>query len=183
MNTSEIKIFTVSLPKTQPDIYNSVRGIFFETSSKKIFTDEAQKEAFFRCWTDYYLSKNYSGSLLIAQQNNKILGYLMGCFNSQTAQVYFNSRIASYNLFANLFSKYPAHLHINLTPLSQGKGVGTKLLQHFFKTLIKNNINGVHIVTAPESKNINFYKKNGFNFTKVGQLKNSSPLFMGKLLN
>jgi ribosomal protein S18 acetylase RimI-like enzyme len=64
---------------------------------------------------------------------------------------------------ADLWAKYPAHLHINLLPDYQSMGLGTRLMKHFEQHLIRQGIRGVHLDTTSQNhKAIPFYKKMGF---------------------
>jgi len=58
---------------------------------------------------------------------------------------------------------YPAHLHINLLPPFQGKGLGKGLVNNLMEELIRLGIPGVHLgVNAKNTGAIEFYKKTGF---------------------
>ena len=58
---------------------------------------------------------------------------------------------------------YPAHLHIDLLPNIQGKGVGRRLMDALFSELKKRGIPGVHLgVGSSNESAIVFYKKVGF---------------------
>ena len=58
---------------------------------------------------------------------------------------------------------YPAHLHIDILPLAQKKGYGSKLITVFIKQLNYLNVKGVHLVVGKKNQNaIGFYKKVGF---------------------
>ena len=57
---------------------------------------------------------------------------------------------------------YPAHLHIDILPIAQGKGYGRKLIKIFFDELQSKNIQGVHLTVSKSNQNaIGFYKKLG----------------------
>ena len=61
------------------------------------------------------------------------------------------------------YTNYPAHLHINLLPVIQGQGAGSKLIESLFKELKEQNIAGLHLnirFTNPSA--LQFYKKMGF---------------------
>ncbi|PKF63106.1 GNAT family N-acetyltransferase [Psychromonas sp. psych-6C06] len=58
---------------------------------------------------------------------------------------------------------YPAHLHINLLPATQGHGIGRKLITTFLKHLKALQISGVHLeVSRSNASAISFYEKLGF---------------------
>lgn len=58
---------------------------------------------------------------------------------------------------------YPAHLHIDLLPILQGKGVGRQLMLCFFALLRQRGCAGVHLgVSEANARAIAFYEKIGF---------------------
>ena len=58
---------------------------------------------------------------------------------------------------------YPAHLHIDLLPCLQGKGMGRKLMDTLFAELKQRGIPGIHLgVGSSNTGAIEFYKKLGF---------------------
>ena len=62
---------------------------------------------------------------------------------------------------------YPAHLHIDILPIAQKKGYGSKLIKVFINQLNCFKIKGVHLVVSKKNQNaIGFYKKVGFHEVK-----------------
>lgn len=58
---------------------------------------------------------------------------------------------------------YPAHLHIDILPIGQGKGMGKQMVELFIKKLKELNAAGVHLeVGKRNSSAILFYEKIGF---------------------
>jgi GNAT superfamily N-acetyltransferase len=58
---------------------------------------------------------------------------------------------------------YPAHLHIDLLPHVQGKGVGPMLMDWLFAELKSRGVLGVHLGADPRNKRaIGFYEHLGF---------------------
>jgi len=138
--------------KKTPLFLNEMKAIFFETSSRKNFNSEIEKENFWNKWTQFYINK-CPEFVFFAVSENKLLGYLTGSLYSNEEN--------SYKIFSDLFEKFPAHLHVNCTQNAQGQGVGTALVNEFFKYVKV----GCHIVTLKREKNVEFYKKCGFTFT------------------
>jgi ribosomal protein S18 acetylase RimI-like enzyme len=59
--------------------------------------------------------------------------------------------------------EYPAHLHIDLLPRLQGKGVGRALMERLLDALDEQNVVGVHLEVAPGNRRaIGFYQHLGF---------------------
>jgi GNAT superfamily N-acetyltransferase len=61
---------------------------------------------------------------------------------------------------------YPAHLHINLLPISQGRGLGQKMMDLFTDALRSASVSGLHLgVSVLNPRAINFY--NAYGFTQI----------------
>jgi ribosomal protein S18 acetylase RimI-like enzyme len=62
-----------------------------------------------------------------------------------------------------IVADYPAHLHIDLLPHVQGKGVGRTLMDRLFEELRAKGVPGVHLGADPRNKRaIGFYEHLGF---------------------
>jgi ribosomal protein S18 acetylase RimI-like enzyme len=60
-------------------------------------------------------------------------------------------------------ARWPAHLHIDLLPVCQGRHVGTRLVEGWFETLKAEGIPGCHLQTmAQNTRAIAFFEKIGF---------------------
>lgn len=153
-------------------------------------------------------------------RDDKVVGYIIGTINSKREEKLFKEKmvckiavrlvlftswkypesfrqvlffIKSLNLNKepkNLYKEYPAHLHINILPEYQHKGIGRILMDKFESNARKNNIKGIHLRTS--SKNIKalpFYDRNGYSilyeescevWKDVKEYKN---LILGKKIN
>lgn len=61
------------------------------------------------------------------------------------------------------FVNYPAHLHINLLPVMQGKGFGKKIMLTFTQKLKELNVSALHLEVGKKNIGaIRFYKRMGF---------------------
>jgi ribosomal protein S18 acetylase RimI-like enzyme len=70
--------------------------------------------------------------------------------------------------------RFPSHLHINLLPTAQGKGLGHQLITRFTEKLSELGSRGAYLHTGPENgKAIAFYQRNGFEIIeeKPGSVK------------
>jgi ribosomal protein S18 acetylase RimI-like enzyme len=62
---------------------------------------------------------------------------------------------------------YPAHLHIDMLPSLQGKGLGRALMDRLFAELERQGVPGLHLgVSSANQGAIAFYKKLGFTVLK-----------------
>lgn len=155
-----------------------VRGIFFESSTKKTFIDDADKEAFFQKYLGFYL-KHYPELAMVAELG-KILGYVVAAPHSNDPEL--NVLQPHMKIFHSYAVNYPAHLHINCHHESRGMGVGRNLVLQIMQELKALNIIGIHIMTGPDSANQSFYKKLGFDFQVGIDFQGSPILFMGRSL-
>jgi ribosomal protein S18 acetylase RimI-like enzyme len=75
------------------------------------------------------------------------------------------------------YADYPAHLHIDILPGLQGKGMGRMLMNNFCSELAGLKIPGVHLgVNIKNTNAIAFYQKTGFSVLQTEEW----GLVMGK---
>ncbi|CAF3712657.1 unnamed protein product, partial [Adineta steineri] len=78
-----------------------------------------------------------------------------------------------------LFDDYPSHLHIDLLPIAQRKGYGTKMIHRIENELQRRGSTGVHLGMAPNNtRALHFYTKLGFTILANGQ----DTMWLGKKL-
>ena len=64
-------------------------------------------------------------------------------------------------------AKYPAHLHIDLLPETQGQGIGRKIMDVFINELKNQNVSALHLEVGKANQGaIKFYEKLGFEIIK-----------------
>lgn len=161
---------------------DQIRHIFFLSSSRTEFATPLEKDAFYHRWTEYYFT-HCERFIYLAVEDNRLLGYLMGCSDSRAAEEHYAQTIKSYAVFADLFERFPAHLHINCHPSARGRGVGSRLVEKFIEDLRTQGVGGVHLVTSPDSPNRAFYRKNNFQEEVIRPFKDVSLLFMGRFIS
>lgn len=160
-------------------ILQSIEEIFFLSSSLKTFSSPERRQAFYKRWCEDYQNL-YPEEFFVVMEEGKILGYLSGCSDSTRALDVVS--VPGYSVFQDLFSSFPAHLHINFHPDARGLGLGSILVNHYIKYLNQRHIIGVHLVTSPSAQNVNFYLRLGFSKTQTRDF-NGMPLhFMGRVL-
>ncbi|MEW6653946.1 MAG: GNAT family N-acetyltransferase [Bacteroidota bacterium] len=125
----------------------------------------------------------------ILAENDKPIGYIIGTNDSQsfyqiTEKEWFPSLRSKYplpkendiSLDARIIRlihnghvpktellSYPAHLHIDILPEGQGKGMGRKLIEIFCKELLEMKVPALHLEVGKRNTNaIQFYEKAGF---------------------
>lgn len=129
----------------------------------------------------------------ILSESDKPVGYIIGTNNSQkffelTEEKWFPALREKYSLpddndnspdarIIRLIHKghiprpemlsYPAHLHIDILPEGQGKGMGRSLIDTFINKLIEMKTPALHLEVGKRNINaIKFYEKVGFTLIK-----------------
>ncbi len=129
----------------------------------------------------------------VYKENGKVAGYVVGTDNTKEQEADFTKSMYpriimrmylftwwySYTSFRHIKSflkpesesvldnssieKYPAHLHMNVLPGFQSRGIGQQLLDAFVSTMRDNDVAGIHLGTSSENKKaVPFYEKNKF---------------------
>ncbi|RLF25883.1 MAG: ribosomal-protein-alanine acetyltransferase [Thermoplasmata archaeon] len=93
------------------------------------------------------LSEVFSDGFIVAEENNKIVGFIIGVKTSEeTARI----------------------LLLGVEEKHRDKGVGSLLLNRFIREMILNGSRYVQLeVRMGNKKAINFYKKHGFHITQI----------------
>lgn len=174
------KIADIHNTDLRNNIIEQIKNIFYLSSSLKEFSSPERKEAFYKRWCGDYITL-YPEDFTIMIEDEKVLGYLSGCLNSNEALS--KVEVPGFSVFADLFQKYPAHLHINFHPDCRGMGLGSRLVNGFCEELRQRKIFGVHLVTSPGAANIPFYQRLGFDYEDQRDFNQMTLLFMGKKLD
>lgn len=147
-------------------------------------------ESFCDMLTPYYTDREPE-SLLVAERDGEVVGYLMGCVESVASQgvaadevrrrlrrgALFRPGCAGF-LWRAIFDvirdrdapeellldpRWPAHLHINLLPEARGQGAGGALMRTWLDQLRERHSAGVHLGTFAENRDaIAFFQSQGF---------------------
>ncbi len=176
-----MNIITFEESQYKEKVSQQLEDIFFITSAVKKFASRDKRRDFFYTWALYYLQKYPKETYLAIDDENNLLGYLISSRDSSKEKELFKLQ-KYYYLFDDQFKKYPAHLHINCHPNSQGRGVGRELIKKFELDLIQAKILGVHIITSKNSQNVFFYEKMGFCDRAKRSVNGVELLFIGKSL-
>lgn len=81
----------------------------------------------------------------------------------QTLQIFKNSDVEQQAQLEEIKQKFPAHLHINMSPNVHSRGGGSLLMQRFLQHLRAHHSPGVHLGTSNQNlKAVPFYQKHGF---------------------
>ena len=156
---------------------DQLRQIFFESAAIKEFSSPDAKEKFYHRWCGTYI-EHWPDWCLLAVEDQKLLGYLVGCPDSTEALQVLT--MPGFDIFSEYFSQFPAHLHMNIHHSCRGQGVGQELVERFCRTLQREALAGVFIITAAMSRPTHFYMKNGFNHSYTRDYGSSALILMGR---
>lgn len=158
------------------EVKKKLTEIFWQTTSF-ISEDEKLREDLKYKYFEWYFEKKLP--IFYYEEKEDILGYILG--DLETSADFYLKAHPYYAHFEKL-PDYSAHLHINCHPKAQGLGIGSKLLLYFEKFCMENGVQGIHLVTALDAKNVSFYLKNNYQKLTVLEWKQVSLLFLGKKL-
>lgn len=159
-----------------PKYHSEVEKIFFQTSEKKEFESVPAKEQFYQKYLGHYL-EHHTATTFVACDENCVLGYITICVDTEGDHklLELNPHLRQYQ---HLYKDFPAHLHINLSPKAQGKGIGSGLLNYAFSHLKKPC--AIHLITLANARNIHFYQRN--HFAIVATFPDGTA-FLGRILD
>jgi GNAT superfamily N-acetyltransferase len=165
--------------------WSQVAAIFFSSSATKDFASAADRARHLDTWTQYYRVCEPELFFVARARPEKadpgVVGYIMGCGESAEAPTR-GLDLPSYALFEPWFSRFPAHCHINLQPSWRGAGLGGRLINRLCVALRARGVEGVHVVTAFGARNVQFYRRCGFQAIAIRPFRERDLLFLGRRL-
>ncbi len=166
-----------------PALLPGVWAVFWRTSARVRFADRAAQMAFADLWLGWYLRLCPETTWLIpgGPADPPVLGYVAACTDTRAAPESARTQKAT-ALFADLWPRFPGHLHINVHPAAQGRGLGRLLIETATTGLAARACPGVHVITAPDAKNYGFYNRMGFATAVQRPLGPVPLLFLGRSL-
>ncbi|MEW9053760.1 MAG: N-acetyltransferase [Neobacillus sp.] len=157
-----------------------------ELAKKNVLLQEALLTVFCR----YYIEQEQGNCFVAVNEQDEAVGYVFCAKDFHTWEQQFNriylkdsnnkmvvsiGQATIYGL-GSFAEEYPAHLHINIHPEFQGKGLGTKLIDALKLHLIECEVKGLMLCVGNDNeKGKNFYRKYGFTELK----QEEKEVFMG----
>lgn len=140
-------------------------------------------------WAGPYLERP-GAHAFVAEEHGRVLGYVLGALDSRSVEADLErawwpplrdrypldtpatSRAERVALLLihhaprapeDVVADFPSHLHIDLLPDGQGRGLGRRLIEHLVAALRADGSPGVHLgVDARNTRAIGFYRAVGF---------------------
>ncbi|MFV0368029.1 MAG: GNAT family N-acetyltransferase [Hyphomicrobiaceae bacterium] len=165
------------------ELIAALDAIFYEASHTKSFESEGVREAFRHRWLGRYLDDFpelsqvlFVGGTIVPET---LAGYVIGAHHDPALTDRYDD-IGYFPLLADLTRRFPAHLHINLRHDLRGRGYGAVLIERFVEDVRDAGLPGVHVVTGAGLRNVGFYKRNGFEFSRTFPWKGNELVFLGR---
>ncbi len=159
-----------NVTKSERDrLLSEARRIFFETANTKKFQSDDAKAAFEARWFGRYAELCPSAFLLALDEDRSVIGYVAGCFDSfvPAARAILNDVSYYTPAFIAAVAEYPSHFHINVSPGTQGRGIGRALLTHFADLCHEQGSPGIHVATGAASPAVKFYEACNYKRMKI----------------
>ncbi|MFN3869343.1 MAG: GNAT family N-acetyltransferase [Hyphomicrobiaceae bacterium] len=155
--------------------------IFFEASNTKTFASDDARRDFRTRWLGRYLDHrpDLFHVALTTPPDQRLAGYLAGALDDPARTDLYRD-IGYFPLLGAETSRFPAHLHINLANEFRGRGIGSRLIERFVDDVAAAGLPGVHVVTGASSRNVGFYRRNGFVFEKRFDWHGSLLVLLGR---
>ena len=174
-----MQILSLSGSPSSPSGLQAAEEIFFESSSKKTFQDEAERVLFRYRYFGVYAEHDPDWFLLAQDETGRVLGYLAGSPATNDEHVRLNPYLEA---FRPVLERFPAHLHINFSPAARGLGLGSRLLSEFERRLRESSVPGVHLVTGAAERNVGFYMRHGYLEASRIRIGSAELVLLGKSL-
>ena len=164
-----------------------IESVFFSSSNRRSFGSPAERDAFRQLWLGQFLERDRSHAFAAIDQScdrgtmPAVVGYLVGCLEHPVG----NERFAAleyFDRFSAYCDDYPAQLHVNVDAAYRGVGIGGRLVALFADHVAAHGINGMHVVTNPDSRNVRFYRRCGFEEKARCFWRGSNVVFLGRNL-
>lgn len=138
-----------------------VDGIFFASSGTRDFVSITAKAEFRERWLGRYLEAGPQHAFVALTAAGRAIGYLVGAIDDPALDDRYGD-IGYFRILARETARYPAHLHVNLTPEYRGRRIGERLVTAFAEHAAAHGAPGVHVVTVANARNVGFYDRCGF---------------------
>ena len=168
----------ITIRKYQEKDRENLLKICIETSS---LPTEPKKDLDFLnlMFNDYYAIVEPDNCFVAADENDEAVGYILCAENfdryfktfkglylpmiKKLGMKYYTMAISEIAVHSIFRKKYPAHLHIDILPVCQGKGTGTALMNELKDHLKEKGIDTLMLSCGMGNKRaIKFYEKNDF---------------------
>jgi GNAT superfamily N-acetyltransferase len=164
-----------------PSRLGDIDDIFFESSARRDFRGQEEKQAFREMSLGRYIEKHRSSFFVALDDDGRAVGYLAGCLENPLTLKHFND-VSYFRYIEDICQGYPAHLHANVAGQYRNRGLGTALVQRFADWAKLHSVEGIQIVTSSTSLSIPFYRRSGFVELRTFPWNSGISICMGRRL-
>lgn len=166
----------MSVRPYEPRDRERVRRICIETAPHMPTPTEEARQILLTTYCDYYIEREPDSCFVLTDEADEAAGYILCAKNAERWARLLREEylprlspagqavcLGSTELPLRFKDSYPAHLHIDILPSHQGKGLGRALLAALIAHLREAEIPGLMLGVDPKNANaIKFYEKHGF---------------------
>ncbi|MDR3186583.1 MAG: GNAT family N-acetyltransferase [Christensenellaceae bacterium] len=181
-------------PLTKNDV-SACRNICLSTARNADITNKKIVNRLLCLYCDYYLEFPDDTCFVIADDNDVAVGYVFCAPDykryEKSYRKHFLKKLIKISIidwigkrlelrYHRRFIRHPAHLHINILPIAQRKGLGHQLIGTLEKKLFDLGVRGLHLAVGKgNEKGISFYKKYGFSYLGM----RAGTVFFGRTIS
>ena len=158
-----------------------IDDIFFQSSAKRDFCGQEERQAFREMSLNRYIEKHRSSFFVALDADGRAVGYLAGCLENSITLGQFND-VAYFRSIEDICRDYPAHLHVNVAEGYRNRGLGTALVGRFVEWTKLHSVKGIHLVTSSTARSIPFYRRSGFIQLRTFPWNSGISVCMGRKL-
>jgi GNAT superfamily N-acetyltransferase len=158
-----------------------IDDIFFNSSARRDFSSQEEKQAFRDTSLGRYMEKHRSSFFVALDADGRAVGYLAGCLEDPMTLSHFND-VAYFRSIEDICRDYPAHLHVNIAEGHRNRGLGTALVGRFVAWAKLHSVMGIHLVTSSTARSIPFYRRSGFIQLRTFPWNSGISVCMGRKL-
>lgn len=157
----------------------AIDAIFWETTTSPP-TTATERHAFHDLWLGQYLRIDPALVFVAIDEHSAVGGYLVGTFANLATSPRF-AALPYTQAFATAVTRFPAHLHVNLTTSWRGRGVGGLLVDAFADRVAAAGLPGFHVITGAAARNVPFYTRANFQeIARTTNARGNTVLFLGR---
>ena len=183
----------ITIRTYRPEDRETVEHICVATATG-IFSWRIMRRAALEIYCRYYLDREPDSCFVACNEENIPVGYMLCAENCGRWSPLFREHYlaglknplartaaaASLKMPEKYVADYPAHLHVDILPAYQRRGIGTRLFAELRSRLTREGVPGVMLSAGADNENaIRFYENLGFQILE----KNSLNVVMGLHLN
>ena len=172
--------------------YKEIEQLCIGTADEKMRNSSMFRTALLDVFCRYYLEEEPENCFVAADDEDEVKGYIVCAKDYDLYATVFQKKYltasnpvtsvigkASMEALKDFAAEYPSHLHINIHPECQGKGLGRRLIETLAEHLSRQGCKGIMLDVSIDNIGArSFYENCGFQILRTGERE----ILMGKKL-